>query len=887
MCAWFQSENTPSGQRTNAFNQQHGPIFQPQMTFPYRIFDHAILQHTSPHSSFGVSASVAPLGSNYQQSSFGMSTAPLDADFDYAFQNHLVNGLEYAQSHSWLASQQSWMHAYPAESQVSYHADMSAEAYAAAYAAHSGMAPHSNIVSWRQNITTGDAGNIPVILEPSATHADVRKSSLRRERSSTHSITSSEQLQARNVPDTLSRTSSHQASSQDVRQNSEDVESSENSWEDSSEEVSVEGSVLVNLRSTQALAIDERKAYLLRHFVNNIRPCLSISEPPLKFDGSSTWGEILPSLALSCPGLLHGLMAASALHLAVLHGTSEAVPMKHFMVASKRLHNLLGAPDSRHQLETLSLCLLLAWYEVMNADHARWIMHLGGASSFLLEHIRVAGIPPGMLSHEGSIVDEQLIESLTGFSVDYTAGSNQFMQNAIFENDMSYAAEREWKARQDLFWWYIKMDVYHALLSGDQLLLSYDKWGLCPPRGRIGSIDQVHATFDHLWLVLGRLADFGGRDRFRKQRQVVASGGQWKPPPNFPKPTEKMMKLENENSESSGGDGMSCATKAGKASSSSRKGPPMNFYGMMPPPTIPPSMLSSFHVNDAEMRKHLGSQQSPPKPSSSTNLRVETERALLEHDAIRDALERWKSSLRADFGSFTETTTQLDCPFSPPLQYSDPLIASMWGLYYLGRILLCRYHPHSPPAMMMSAGVNAKLTHEDAQKIGRIHAGLVEQQAELAKVGAVNPTLVAALEEMSFALMFAGTQYESAQQRLWTIDNLVELAKSAGWKSAYAVASALETAWVTQGDMGKGPPYERTLHQKGLHDAPRYDRGSTTSKKLFRHSQSEHESRFVSHDRGLITTYADARAYWAIGVLSSADDVQVMFERANAKSEKD
>lgn len=845
------------------------------MTFPYRGLDPTPTPYVASLTNL---ASITALDVECQQTSYGMMDTSPNQGAYHELRMHSIDVM-YQHSDSWHTGQQYLMPAHPADPQAPSQSSTNAETHATIHTAHLGMPLTSNIVSWQHGIPAGSDGSVPAVMEFSAVNADEDKSPFGGVASNLISNTFTEHLQPRNMSHKVSRTSSYQeqASSHEFLHFSEDVDTSDDSWEDFGEDISIQSSTLINLRTTQALAIDERKAYLLRHFVNYIRPCLSLSEPTLKFDGSSTWGEILPSLALSCPGLLHGLMATSALHLAVLHGTSEAVPTKHFMVASKRLHRLLGTPSSRHQLQTLSLCLLLAWYEVMNADHARWIMHLGGASSFLLEHVRVAGIPSGMLRHEDFMVDEQLIQRLTGFTVDYTARSKEDGESATSQSDGSHVAEREWKARLDLFWWYIKMDVYHALLSGDQLLLPYNKWGLCPPRGRIGSVDQVHATIDHLWLVLGRLADFGGKDRFRKQRQVVATGGQWKPPLHFlhhAKPTTAVK------------DEPGAAKKPPKHPSAPKKGPPMNFYGMMPPPTIPPSMLSSFHVNDAELRKHVDQQKQTSSPSSTPDLQLETQSALAEHAAICEALETWRTSLGTDFNSLPEKSAQTDSPFNPSLRYDDPLVACMWTLYYLGRILLRRYHPHSPPAMMMSANVNAQFTHEDAEMVGRINAGLLENQAELAKAGSINPTLVAALEEVSFVLMFAGVQYQDPRQRVWTIDNLIDLAKSAGWKSAYSVASALETAWTAQGEMGKAPVYERTLSRQEWSEISKYVRVSPGSRNMSESYESEHESRFVSHDRGLITTYADARAYWAIGVLSSADDVQMIFDRVKIKSEE-
>lgn len=837
------------------------------------------MQHVA---SLTALASAAALGADLQHNAYTMANHYYDHSPDFELPNYPFANM-HGQAGPWLAGQQNWMHTGLAGSQPSYQTGLTPEAYATAYTAYSGMPPNSDMVNRQRDVASGSSSRIPPSQDSTAVHADIRKSSLRRDNSNISSAASAEHLLPRPLPPSLSRASSYQdyASSQDFQQYSEQTWSSDDSWDESDEDSWNDDNALTNLRSTQALAIDERKAYLLRHFVNNIRPCLSISEPPLKFDGTSTWGEILPSLALTCSGLLHGLMAASALHLAVLHGTNEAVPTKHFIIASKRLHKLLGTPSSRHQLQTLGLCLLLAWYEVMNGDHARWIMHLGGASSFLLEHIRVTGIPPSMLSQEGSAVDETLIEKLTGFGVSYAAQSHQYVKSNVFDDDMSSAAEHDWKARLDLFWWYIKMDVFHALLSGDQLLLPYSNWNLCPPRGRIGVVDQVHATIDHLWLVLGRLADFGGKDRLRKQRQVMASGGQWKPPQNSSQSTQPPAMSRGESAVPSANEGRTRAPRAPQTSPSTKKGQPMNFYGMMPPPTIPPSMLTSFHINDAEMRKHSELQKPTSKATTTSNLVLETKKALAEHSAIGDALEVWRASLGQDFDPLPEDATETDQVFGASTRYKDPLVACMWSLYYLGRILLRRFHPHSPPAMMMSAGVNAASTHEDAETIGKINAGLLKSQIELAKAGSINPTLVAALQEMSFVLMFAGVQYRSAQQRTWTIDNLLDLAKFAGWKSAYAVASALETAWTAQGEMGRGPPYERTLSNRGLSESSKHLRVSPpASRNMYERPESEHESRFVSHDRGLITTYADARAYWAMGVLSSTDDMQKMFSQA-------
>ena len=50
----------------------------------------------------------------------------------------------------------------------------------------------------------------------------------------------------------------------------------------------------------------------------------------------------------------------------------------------------------------------------------------------------------------------------------------------------------------------------------------------------MGKVDAVHGSFDHLVLLLGRIADFSSKDRERKLKQIQANGGRWKPLPGTP-----------------------------------------------------------------------------------------------------------------------------------------------------------------------------------------------------------------------------------------------------------------------------------------------------------------------------------------------------------------
>lgn len=661
--------------------------------------------------------------------------------------------------------------------------------------------------------------------------------------------------------------------------------------------------------------LDERMAYLLTHFVTVLRPCMSIYERPLMYDGTATFAEKLPMLALSNRGLLHGLLAMSSLQLAIMHHTSEAVPLKHFVIASKKLAKLISEPSSRHKLETLGLCLILAFYEVLLGDHARWTLHLRGAAAFVMEHdfagfaravrsLRARArsqtlrsnpvhygqvqIPSALLSDEEWDVDESLISQFTGLDIDYAQQMQPSAKSFVSEHDLTQDIVHDWRTKLDLMWWYVKMDVFQSMLSGDSLLLPYQDWKFLVPRGKIGSAANLYATMDHLWLILGRLADFGAKDRARKLRKMATMGGAWVPESGFMNPPATMSET------SQAGDTMRSQQSASRVNDPranegrtraprvvpqmpKAKKPPL-FFGMMPPPKIPPSMLSSFHITDTELR--AGKISSPIDPmSTSLDLTSATEAALKEHDSIKTALSVWIDALAPEFAPLPQRPSNGQSLFGPIKRYRDPIMACIWAMYHLGKILLRRYHPYSPPAMMMSASVNQAFTRADAEAVACINVGLLESQAELANEGSINPTLVAALQEVTFPLMFAGVQFQDPTQRSWMIDNLLDLAKYSGWRTAISVASGLESAWHAQGG------YQRILHVHYPDEANKYDPNLSHSRSG-QAAEDEHHSRFVKHDRRLIDRFSDLRAFWAVGLLSSQEDLQDMIHRLDINDSK-
>lgn len=63
--------------------------------------------------------------------------------------------------------------------------------------------------------------------------------------------------------------------------------------------------------------------------------------------------------------------------------------------------------------------------------------------------------------------------------------------------------------------------------------MPYYQWGQCPPRAGMGRLNAIYGSADHLWLLLGRLTDFGYRDRKRKLEAAKAGGTDWRPNPGF------------------------------------------------------------------------------------------------------------------------------------------------------------------------------------------------------------------------------------------------------------------------------------------------------------------------------------------------------------------
>ncbi|KAF2656874.1 hypothetical protein K491DRAFT_714930 [Lophiostoma macrostomum CBS 122681] len=322
-----------------------------------------------------------------------------------------------------------------------------------------------------------------------------------------------------------------------------------------------------------------KTARVFAHFIYVTGPSLSIYErnprnPSSLFGGPSSpshqslWTSILPLKALNNQALLHAMLALASLHIAKLQKASVTPSYKHYAYALKRLGRYLGNPKKRLQIPTLATALLLAYYEVMTAEHVKWSTHLVGAAQLLAEldfrtltqdarrqkaaqAAQDRQFPyqnPDMLIdqkefeqrlHEATVMpDERLVGTIVGKKLSYDdfgrvleEGNRQHQPRQGHHEKMDL---RTYETFQDLYWFYCRQDAFQSIISGNPLIMPYRKWSDCPPRAPIGRVEALVGTHDHLILLMGRIAEFLVRDRERKLRQVEAWGGSWRPTPGMP-----------------------------------------------------------------------------------------------------------------------------------------------------------------------------------------------------------------------------------------------------------------------------------------------------------------------------------------------------------------
>ncbi|KAL4870037.1 hypothetical protein BDV12DRAFT_69133 [Aspergillus spectabilis] len=667
-----------------------------------------------------------------------------------------------------------------------------------------------------------------------------------------------------------------------------------------------------------------KTARIFLHFINATGPALSVFErhpiDPSTMLGTQVplaqqglWTYTLPLKAFQNQALQQAILALSSLHIAYLQDVSSTVSLKHYQYALRRLGKAVGLPTRRKQLGTLAATLVLAFYEVMTADHVKWNDHLAGSAQ-LVREIDFASITRDLRAQrrnrwlewsntqsffqdmymlnnsafsddpfaeiEGTI-DENIIGCILGRAVNYDQfgqveeGQTQPQKRHLTRKDIE-----NFRIQCDLYWWLCKQDWIQSIISGNALSLPYSLWAQCPPRAGLGCLDAIYGSADHLTLLMGRLADFGERDRRRKKKAAYPKGargpdwipdarfGQFMgrfaprppgseqgppisapfgPPPGAPEapPHGGFGPSSNANSrngsqQSQGGSVGSQQPSSG-SSGSSPSAPPM--YGMIPPSgsrRLPPAFATTSDRREADSHIDEGDD-------------ISYEEAETEWESILAAFELFGQSLSPDYMPLpADSTLPINSPFGPALQYRTHNIGSLMGLYYTGRLLLLRLHPSMPPAMMKAAAVAASTTASFAQIIGQIAAGVYGPQAG---AQGFSPTLGSCLIEITVPLFFSGVQYMDPRQRDWTIAVLGDISRQTGWKSSDAIARGCETAWMNAAEQGRGPPYERR-EEITTRQPPGWKYVDT---------EANPERRFV--------TVSKPHLSWAMGILSLEDHV--------------
>ncbi|ORY63082.1 uncharacterized protein BCR38DRAFT_458320 [Pseudomassariella vexata] len=620
---------------------------------------------------------------------------------------------------------------------------------------------------------------------------------------------------------------------------------------------------------------DKQIASVFWHFVNVTGPSISLYErhpfdpSPFIQEGSVVAPQGRQHIwTYTFPVLSFNRQAANG---------APTASLRHYHLALRRVARNVGRVNKRTQPSNLAATLLLAYYEVWNSDHEKWSKHLLGAR-LILKDIPYSEMTRSMMAikrrlrqkkeqrkqqqaqaersdpfgWEGTYnawggldynqpdapldepdplyndwdqINVSLLTSITGRLVTHDELGMVPEEQRAYPRSRHKFTEKDtetYEQLSDLFWWYCKMDVYQSILGATKLFMDYNMWTQCPPRAPMGRLDATYGTYDHLMLLLGRLANFASRDLMRKRR-VLRKAGTFGP---------------------SGA-------------------PPGTFPGMMPASNRVPLPMGFSPPRE----------QDAPSPQSDSledaDLEASTEIARAEWEGIKAGF----AALREHFGPEFEPMG-LDMypvvgttPFGPAAKYRTYGIAGIWMNYYMGMILLYRAHPTMPPVAMMAAGRAARETGFYANEIGRIAAGLEENVDLLPEIS----TLVgAAFIESAFCLFVAGVQYENPSQRDWVIRRCHDIARLTGWQSARQIADGCESAWVKAASLGRGPMYQRSPDI----NVDRMPPILGNPRRIDRHIQEVTDADNGSNSNNKIVLAKEEKAHYAMGLLAVEQDLE-------------
>jgi hypothetical protein len=577
------------------------------------------------------------------------------------------------------------------------------------------------------------------------------------------------------------------------------------------------------------------------------------------------WAHTLPMTALHHQGLLQSMLAISSLQIAKLQGASETPSLKHYAYALKRIHNCVGNPAKRLTVPVLAASLLLGYYECMAANHANWQSHVNGAKQLVVEidfagmtkmvkqlksekasqdqrmpRFSATGIPQllpdqtaqDLLLNQTYEADENIVSGICGTGISYdryghigeAMPSHQPLNLETFD------------ALKDLYWWYCKQDAYHSLISTDPLMyvsskhflqsstlteyrMDYSRYTDCPPRAPLGQADAPYGSFDHIVLLLARVAEFAVRDRKRKVKVERSATGS----PDAGRRT-------------------STASDSNRASAT-----PPNVFSTRQASNSPSSTAS--HVYD------------------SIDLSMAYADALQEWNSIKDALDYVAASLGPYFQPLdTEYQLPLHTPFGPALIYRSWDLSVLWTTYNMCMIAALRSHPSMPPAAHVAAAAAAAQTKPYAYTIGRIAAGITVPPPDVP----LDPKMGAAMVDMIIPLFFAGIQYTEASHRAWLVERLFETNRRVGWATAAIIAEGCQSGWIRAAEAGRGPPHVR-VHTATFSDF-RIGRYGHSQEEANRQRQRLSELD-AENDRKFVRTKASARVHWAVGLMGTEEDI--------------
>ena len=267
---------------------------------------------------------------------------------------------------------------------------------------------------------------------------------------------------------------------------------------------------------------DPQTARVFCHFITATAPTLSVCErhpsnPALIFSGKpvpwsqrALWSYTLPMRALTHQGLLHAMLALASLHIATLQQTSSTPSLKHYHYALRRVAKALGNQKKRQDVATLAATQLLGFYEVTTAEHNKWNSHLAGARELIMEidfarmvkrieahrqhqeevearlkqemqlglanaywHDYAQGVLDDFPSRIDRQLDERLISTIMGRGARYDQhGRITDEDDPVAQTESPLTAHdiENFEIQCDLFWWYVKHDIYQSIISGNRLL---------------------------------------------------------------------------------------------------------------------------------------------------------------------------------------------------------------------------------------------------------------------------------------------------------------------------------------------------------------------------------------------------------------------------------